>query len=102
LIFPQTAIAFLFKTPVPNYTDVDLSSSYKFAGSLIDYTTLDEATPYEFVEQVMPVINKIVEHQLTSPQLQTFIRLVQSYYYNHRPALYLNCPTRHGLTATYL
>jgi hypothetical protein len=69
--------AFLFQMPVPNYTDVDMSFSYKDLHSLLDFTAMDKVSPYKFTEYMMPVMAKMVEYQLSSPQLQEFIRLVQ-------------------------
>jgi hypothetical protein len=65
----------LFQTPVPNYTDVDLSFSYEYFHSSFDFATMDQATAYEFIEQIIPVMAEVIEKQLTSPQLQEFIRL---------------------------
>jgi hypothetical protein len=71
----STAKALLFQTPVPNYTDVDLSFSYKYFHSALDFTAMGEASPYEAFDLFIPVMNKMVEYQLSSPQLQEFIRL---------------------------
>jgi hypothetical protein len=76
----STVNAFLFQTPVPNYTDVDLSFSYKYFHSTLDMTAVGDASPYEAFDLFMPVMNKMVEYQLSSPQLQEFIRLVQPCY----------------------
>ncbi|XP_033607657.1 UDP-glucuronosyltransferase 2B15 isoform X2 [Cryptotermes secundus] len=62
------------KTPVPNYTDVDLSFSYEYFHSSFDFATMDQATPYELIEQMIPVVTEMVKKQLSSPQLQEFIR----------------------------
>ncbi|XP_021932915.1 UDP-glucuronosyltransferase 2B17-like isoform X2 [Zootermopsis nevadensis] len=62
------------KTPLPNYTDVDLSFSYEIIASFVDVTAMVEASPYEFCEQLIYALNIITEHQLSSPPLQAFIR----------------------------
>jgi hypothetical protein len=35
---------------------------------------MDQISPYDFIEQVITVMTNIVQHQLSSPQLQEFIR----------------------------
>jgi hypothetical protein len=69
------ANVYLFQTPVPNYTDVDLSFSYEVFHSAIDFATMDQSTAYEFIEQMIPVMIEMIDKQLSSPQLQEFIRL---------------------------
>jgi hypothetical protein len=74
-IFSTAYVIYLFQTPVPNYTDVDLSFSYKFLHSSFDFTTMDRITAYELIEQMVPFTTEMMEKQLSSPQLQEFIRL---------------------------
>jgi hypothetical protein len=72
MYFP-TANVSLFQTPVPNYTDVDLSFSYKHFRSAFDFTQIDQSSPY-FWENFIIVMNKVVDEQWSSPQLQEFMR----------------------------
>jgi hypothetical protein len=76
----STANIFLFQTPVPNYTDVDLSFSYKYFRSTLDATAMGDVSPYDVFDSLLSIMNKMVEDQLSSPQLQEFIRLVQPCY----------------------
>jgi hypothetical protein len=70
----KCAIIYLFQTPVPNYQDVDLSFSYKMGLSTMDFAKTEKALPYDFVEQFITLMCKVVELQLSSPQIQEFIR----------------------------
>jgi hypothetical protein len=77
------ANVYLFQTPVPNYTDVDLSFSYQHFHSSFDFATLHDITPYQFVEQMIPFTTEMMEKQLSSPQLQEFIRSAHLIYLDY-------------------
>jgi hypothetical protein len=74
MYFP-TATLSLFQTPVPNYTDVDLSFSYSHFRSAFDFATMDQSSQYRFMGDIITVMTEIVEEQWSSPQLQEFMRL---------------------------
>jgi hypothetical protein len=74
--FPTTTVS-LFQTPVPNYTDVDLSFSYKHFRSAFNFATMEQSSAYSFIEGIIVVMNQIVEKQWSSPQLQEFMRLAK-------------------------
>jgi hypothetical protein len=76
MYFP-TATAFLFQTPVPNYTDVDLSFSYDYFRSALNFATMDETSAYSFMEAIINVFTQILEKQWSSSQLQEFMRLAK-------------------------
>jgi hypothetical protein len=67
----------LFQTPVPNYTDVDLSFSYEYFRSAFDFATMDQTSEYSFMQGIISVMTQIVEQQWSSPQLQGFKRLAK-------------------------
>jgi hypothetical protein len=73
-VYFPTANVSLFQTPVPNYTDVDLSFSYKHFRSSFDFAQIDQVSPYKFFGEFIIGMNKIVEEQWSSPQLQEFMR----------------------------
>jgi hypothetical protein len=75
-----TVNTFLLQSPVPNYTDVDLSFSYRYFHSVIRDTKSDLDTPYKCTETFLYAMTKTVENQLSSPLLQELIRFVQPHH----------------------
>ncbi|GFG36154.1 hypothetical protein Cfor_00736, partial [Coptotermes formosanus] len=67
-------------TPVPNYQDVNLSFLYEIIFQTKDHTKLEKNSPYGFVEGFVSSMSKVVELQLSSPQIQEFIRSNESKY----------------------
>ncbi|GFG28375.1 hypothetical protein Cfor_10539, partial [Coptotermes formosanus] len=67
-------------TPVPNYQDVDLSFLYEIIFPTKDHTKLEQNSPYGSFESIISIMSKAVELQLSSPQIQEFIRSNESKY----------------------
>ncbi|PSN52144.1 hypothetical protein C0J52_06460 [Blattella germanica] len=63
------------KEPVANYTDIDMSFCYKIHRAVHDFESMDKMTPYEFVNLQVEFLPQLTDYQLSSPQLQEFIRL---------------------------
>ncbi|PSN29738.1 hypothetical protein C0J52_27738 [Blattella germanica] len=63
------------KEPIANYTDVDISFSYKLHRAQHDFEGMVSQSPYEFIFSQIYMQTNLVDQQLSSPQLQEFIRL---------------------------
>ncbi|GFG35080.1 hypothetical protein Cfor_04774, partial [Coptotermes formosanus] len=61
-------------TPVPNYQDVDLSFLYEMNFLPMDHTKMEQNSPYGFMEHFFSAASKVVELQLSSSQIQEFVR----------------------------
>jgi hypothetical protein len=72
-----TAKLYLLQAPVPNYQDVDLSFAYEIQFPTRDPVKLDQNSPYTFVEQYIYTASKVVELQMSSPQIAEFIRFAK-------------------------
>ncbi|KAJ9584434.1 hypothetical protein L9F63_021227, partial [Diploptera punctata] len=68
----------LTEVPLPNYTDVDISFVYKIHGPP-NYITLEQSTAYDFTTRFHPIISKECDEQISSPQIQEFIKSNKSY-----------------------
>ncbi|KAJ9587484.1 hypothetical protein L9F63_028262, partial [Diploptera punctata] len=60
--------------PIPNYTDIDISFSYDYFRTSLDFARMEHTTAYEMISQVIPVGNIMIDGQLSSPQVQEFIK----------------------------
>jgi hypothetical protein len=74
-----SAIVFLLQTPVPNYQDVDLSFVYDIQFPTMDPVKLEQNSPYSFFGQYVCTTSKVVELQMSSPQIAEFIRFAKVY-----------------------
>jgi hypothetical protein len=72
-----TASLFLFQTPVPSYKDVDLFFTYEHLRAIFDFTNMDQTSGYDFARDVIPFLSKIPEIQLSSTQIQEFMRFAK-------------------------
>ncbi|PSN34576.1 hypothetical protein C0J52_18324 [Blattella germanica] len=64
----------IFETPIQNYTDIDISFSYGEFHSAFDFTSMEQISVYELASLSIPKMAKLTEDQLSSPQIQEFIR----------------------------
>ncbi|XP_067000260.2 UDP-glycosyltransferase UGT5 isoform X1 [Anabrus simplex] len=62
------------KTPVANYTDVDLSFCYDLVNSSVDYNTMHLIEPLSSMRFYHEAYLKIIDLQLSSPQMQAFMK----------------------------
>jgi hypothetical protein len=67
---------FLFQTPVPNYKDVELSS-YEFVKPVLEFAKMENNSLNDISEKIFLEMIKLPGHQLSSPQIQDFIRLAK-------------------------
>jgi len=74
-----TPVVLLLQTPVPNYQDVDLSFVYEIQSPIMDPVKLEENSPYSFMENYFCAIPKVVELQISSPQIAELIRFAKVY-----------------------
>jgi hypothetical protein len=74
-----TAVVLLLQTPVPNYQDMDLSFVYEIQFPTRDPVKLEQNSPYSFMEHYFYMMLKVVELQMSSPQIAEFIRFVNVY-----------------------
>jgi hypothetical protein len=72
-----TAYLFLFQTPVPNYKDVDLSFTYELVKKNFDFVQMHQTSEYDFMEQIIIPVSKLPRLQLSSKQIQDFIRFAK-------------------------
>ncbi|PSN39981.1 hypothetical protein C0J52_20368, partial [Blattella germanica] len=62
------------KEPIENYTEVDISFAYKLHKNENNFEDMVDQTPYEFLYSQVSVHPKLADNQLSSPQLQGFLR----------------------------
>ena len=73
------SIVLLLQTPVPNYQDVDLSFVYEIQFPTMDPLKLEQNSVYKFMEQYFFTMSKVVELQMSSPQIAELIRFAKVY-----------------------
>ncbi|KAK7793475.1 hypothetical protein R5R35_010151 [Gryllus longicercus] len=61
------------KEPVANYTDIDLSFSYEILRN-VKMADMEGMSGVKQMEVFLPVMHEIADAQLTSPQIQDFLR----------------------------
>ncbi|KAJ4429683.1 hypothetical protein ANN_21884 [Periplaneta americana] len=61
-------------TPVPNYTDVDISFSYANFKASLDFMKMNTISPYIYLQEAVPYVSQLMDKQLSSPPIQEFIR----------------------------
>jgi hypothetical protein len=71
-----SAVLLSLQTPVPNYQDVNLSFLYEMNISATDYAKVGLTSPHDFVKQHCSFMSKVVELELSSPQIREFMGLV--------------------------
>ena len=74
-----TAVLLLLQTPVSNYQDVDLSFVYEIQFPIMDPVKLEQISLYSFMEHYFCTMSKVVELQISSPQIAELIRFVKIY-----------------------
>jgi hypothetical protein len=74
-----TAVLLLLQTPVPNYQDVDLSFVYEIQTPTMDPVKLEQNSLCSFMEQYFCTMSKVVELQISSPQIEELIRFDKIY-----------------------
>ncbi|XP_069686452.1 UDP-glycosyltransferase UGT5-like [Periplaneta americana] len=62
------------KTPVPNYTDVDISFSHANYKSKFDFMGMTQTSAYRAMKNLFPYLSQLADQQLSSPPVQEFIR----------------------------
>ncbi|GLH16132.1 UDP-glucuronosyltransferase 2B15, partial [Gryllus bimaculatus] len=62
------------KEPVANYTDIDLSFSYKLFREMITFADMSEVDPVTVVKLLTPGYFQLVDEQLGSKQIQDFLK----------------------------
>ncbi|KAK7873059.1 hypothetical protein R5R35_000343 [Gryllus longicercus] len=62
------------KEPVTNYTDIDLSFSYKLFRQMITFADMSEVDPVTVVKLLTPGYFQLVDEQLGSKQIQDFLK----------------------------
>jgi hypothetical protein len=62
------------QTAVPNYQDVDLSYLYQTKPLVVNFAQMEQQSPYDFMEQFISDMQQTVELQLSSPQIEEFMR----------------------------
>ncbi|KAJ4429514.1 hypothetical protein ANN_21683, partial [Periplaneta americana] len=61
-------------TPVPNYTDVDISFSHANYKSKFDFMGMTQTSAYRAMKNLFPYLSQLADQQLSSPPVQEFIR----------------------------
>ncbi|XP_049809361.1 UDP-glycosyltransferase UGT5-like [Schistocerca nitens] len=64
---------------IQNYTEVDLSKSYDYVRSEIDFMSMSDVSPIEVIDLWASMTGKMCEIQLEFPQVQHFIRSQPSF-----------------------
>jgi hypothetical protein len=65
------------QTAVPNYQDVDLSSLYENKPLVVNFAQMEQESPYGYLQHFISAMQQIVEIQLSSPQIEEFMRFVE-------------------------